>query len=387
MLSTSLFLAGSALAARALVSQTRLPADYHYSFEETCKFSGFNCTSHQITTKDGYSLTLFRVSSQYSNSKKPVLMVHGLTSSAFSFILCRSNLAPAFRLASAGYDVWLLNTRGSPYSCSHTTMRPTQKDFWNWTAYHISVYDLPSSIEYILSNCSSEKLHYVGHSQGGHVLLSLLSLIPEYNRKIALASLLAPVGGTIFANTKYFQSLINKDVIDHVQKSRFNHPLPLNSDSIKIKLMYEFPEIGKYLMSERYDTRYTNDNPAHLAYYALKASGSTSLTNLRYYRQLNLRNQVLPEAFDYDDSDLNLKVYGSKSPPVIDFSKISANLALFFGRYDKIVSPNDGAQLLGVLNKDAVVFKDTDWKLDHGGFVLSNDQSHFEKIVEFMDKY
>lgn len=387
MLSTSLFLAGSALAARTLISQTRLPSNYLHSFEETCKFSGFNCTSHQITTKDGYLLTLFKVSSQFSERKKPVLMVHGLTSSAFSYIACKSNLAPAFRLASAGYDVWLLNTRGNRFSCSHKTMEPTQKKFWDWTAYHISVYDLPSSIEYILSNSSSEKLHYVGHSQGGHVLLTLLSLVPEYNKKIALASLLTPVGGTICANTNFFKTILNKETIDHVEKSRFYHPIPFDSDSIKIKFMYEFPEIGKYLMKDRYDVGYTNDDPAHLSYYALKLADCTSLTNLRYYRQLKLRNQVIPEAFDYDDSDLNLKVYGSKSPPIIDFSKINTNLALFFGTYDKVVSPNDGAQLLSVLNKDIVVFKDTDWKLDHGGFVLSNNQSHFEKIVEFMDKY
>ena len=388
MLSTSLFLAGSALATRGLISLTKLPPEYHYSFEETCKNSGFNFTSHQLTTKDGYSLSLFQVSSKLSSSKKPVLMVHGLTQTALSFVANQSTLAPAFRLASAGYDVWLLNTRGNHYSRSHKRIPVTDERFWNWTAYHISVYDLPSSIDYILSKASTEKLHYIGHSQGGHVLLSLLSLVPEYNSKIALASLLAPVGGTLVANTNYFKAMIDLNKIRKLQNNRQYCFGSIGTDrSIYVKFMYEFPEIGKYLMFDRYDPRYTNDSIEHLPYYALKLGGGTSLMNLRYYRQLKDENRVLPRAYDYGEPELNNDVYGSTNPPVIDFSKVKADLALFFGRYDKIVGPNDGIQLLEVVKKDAIVHRDIDLKIDHAGFILSSDQRHFDTIIDFMDSY
>lgn len=40
----------------------------------------------------------------------------------------------------------------------------------------------------------SSKLHYVGYSQGTTSLLVLLSEKPEYNDKIHIASLMAPVG-------------------------------------------------------------------------------------------------------------------------------------------------------------------------------------------------
>lgn len=388
MLSTSLFLAGSALTTRGLISLTKLPQAYHYSFEETCKNSGFNFASHKLTTKDGYSLSLFQVSSKSSSNKKPVLMVHGLTQTGFNFIVNQSTLAPAFRLASAGYDVWLLNTRGNHYSQSHKLIPVTDESFWKWTAYHISVYDLPSSIDYILSKTSTKKLHYIGHSQGGHVLLSLLSLIPEYNNKIALASLLAPVGGTILANTNYFKAMIDPKNIKKLQsKQKYCFGSIATDRSIIAKFMYEFPHIGKYLMFDRYDPRYTNDSVEHLPYYAFKLGGGTSLMNLRYYRQLKDENRVLPRAYDYGKPELNAEVYGDASPPVIDFSKIKADLALFYGRYDKIVGPNDGIQLLEVLNKDAVVFKDIDLKIDHAGFILSSDQSHFNTIIDFMEKY
>lgn len=45
-----------------------------------------------------------------------------------------------------------------------------------------------------LAHTGEQKLHYVGHSQGGTVFLVLNSMKTEYNDKIASAHLLAGVG-------------------------------------------------------------------------------------------------------------------------------------------------------------------------------------------------
>lgn len=55
-------------------------------------------------------------------------------------------------------------------------------------------YDVPAIIDYILNNTKQEKLHYIGHSQGGTSLYIAMSLRPEYNNKVRLAILLAPGG-------------------------------------------------------------------------------------------------------------------------------------------------------------------------------------------------
>lgn len=60
--------------------------------------------------------------------------------------------------------------------------------------YEMGIYDQPAAIDYILHQTRNSQLHYLGFSQGTTSLMVLLSEKPEYNHKIRVASLLAPVG-------------------------------------------------------------------------------------------------------------------------------------------------------------------------------------------------
>lgn len=59
--------------------------------------------------------------------------------------------------------------------------------------HEMGYYDLPSTIDYILNKTNQDKLYYVGHSQGTSDFMVMASTRPEYNEKIALSILLAPV--------------------------------------------------------------------------------------------------------------------------------------------------------------------------------------------------
>lgn len=48
-------------------------------------------------------------------------------------------------------------------------------------------------IDYVLNYTNQKNLQYIGHSMGTTVLLTLLSMKPEYNAKIKLGILLAPI--------------------------------------------------------------------------------------------------------------------------------------------------------------------------------------------------
>lgn len=66
--------------------------------------------------------------------------------------------------------------------------------FWDFTWTDIALHDYPATIDYVRQHTGNGRVYYVAHSQGTTSLMVLLSQKPEYNRKVAAASLLAPVG-------------------------------------------------------------------------------------------------------------------------------------------------------------------------------------------------
>lgn len=99
-----------------------------------------------------------------------------------------------FILADEGYDVWLGNSRGNCYSRNHTTFdADTDSEFWDFSWHEVGIYDLPSTIDYILNVTGKESLYYAGYSQGSTIMYVMCSMKPEYNAKIKLYVHLAPI--------------------------------------------------------------------------------------------------------------------------------------------------------------------------------------------------
>ena len=92
---------------------------------------------HYITTEDGYILTVLRIkpgNHDKSRNKKVVLLMHGLSATPMFFLANTPERASAFRLANAGYDVWLGSARGNVFARNHTTLNPDKdKEFWEFS--------------------------------------------------------------------------------------------------------------------------------------------------------------------------------------------------------------------------------------------------------------
>ncbi len=54
-------------------------------------------------------------------------------------------------------------------------------------------YDLPATIDYILSTTGQEQLVYIGHSQGTLIAFAAMSSNPKFEKKIKLFIPLAPI--------------------------------------------------------------------------------------------------------------------------------------------------------------------------------------------------
>ncbi|KAL2538022.1 Triacylglycerol lipase 2 [Forsythia ovata] len=156
---------------------------------------GYICEEHKVTTKDGYILSMQRMPKGRSASEKgvkpPVLLQHGLTMDATTWLLNSPAESLAFILADNGYDVWLGNTRGTYQSQGHTSLNPYDPAYWNWSWDELVAYDLPANFQYVYDQ-TGQKLHYVGHSLGTLMALGAFSR-KEVLNMIRSAALLSPI--------------------------------------------------------------------------------------------------------------------------------------------------------------------------------------------------
>lgn len=154
---------------------------------------------HEITTPDGYILEVHRIPHgshprrSEPASRTPVLVMHGgMAVSADWVINPDIEDCLGFYLADRGYDVWLGNIRGNDYARRHVSLTPSDKRFWAYSQHEVAIYDVASTIDHILNVTGQPKIFYTGVSLGSASLIVLLAKKPEYNKKIGIASLMAP---------------------------------------------------------------------------------------------------------------------------------------------------------------------------------------------------
>ena len=132
---------------------------------------------HIVQTEDGYLLTLFKVTLSEKakenleerfrkNERQPVLLQHGMTSSAEVWNFGGEGYGTTFKLLDRGFDVWLGNNRGTKHSRQHVKdLEPS--DFFKFSFQQMGAYDLRAFYDRILADYPKEtKIIYFGHSMG-----------------------------------------------------------------------------------------------------------------------------------------------------------------------------------------------------------------------------
>lgn len=377
----------SSLVAGTVLNHRPMPKETLMSFEEICKFRGYNADTHEVTTEDGYVLTLFRLRSGVAAKKRPILLVHGLTHTAATFVVNQSVKGPAFRLVDESHDVWLLNTRGNFLSRKHVELDSKSEEYWQWTSNEIGKFDIPATIDYILKDTNVDKINYLGHSQGGFVIMFCLATRPEYASKVNLAALFAPPGGgQITTKAEYLKNILDPQLIENLERDKV-YLIADKTQALNLLASDVFNNIesaAKY--KDRYDYTLHNEDPEVMIVYLQHFCGGTSLNNLKYFRQFINRNSPFVYCYDHGEAGNMLK-YGNKEPPLVDFGKIQSKLAVFYGKYDGVCSSENGANLLSLLPKDKVVFAKLDYELDHSGFTVSPYQQHMDDLIRVLNEH
>jgi len=89
-------------------------------------------------------------------------------------------------LSRKGFEVWVLELRGSNLSFHLNYLKDQEVRQWDFDDYLLK--DIPTAIEFIIKQTKIEKIHFIGHSMGGLLLLCYLISSPK-NRKFIKSGL------------------------------------------------------------------------------------------------------------------------------------------------------------------------------------------------------
>ncbi|KAE9619864.1 putative triacylglycerol lipase [Lupinus albus] len=158
---------------------------------------GYKCHELEVTTKDGYILSLQRIpegryeSGGIGTKKQPVIIQHGVLVDGMTWFMNSPEQNLPMILADSGFDVWIVNSRGTRYSRRHISLDPSSEEFWNWCLDDLVSYDLTAVFDFVY-NQTDQKIHYVGHSLG--TLMALTSFSErQLVHQVKSAALLSPV--------------------------------------------------------------------------------------------------------------------------------------------------------------------------------------------------
>lgn len=200
----------SGISSRELPSKYSRPVSRNDNLPtlEMIKENGYSCAeAHEVTTEDGYILTVHRIKGGRFNAcpevcdschtdcdRRPVVFLqHDFLGSSADWVMQDPKTSLGYILADSGYDVWLGNFRGNTNSRMHVSLDPKNKDYWQFTFDEMAKYDLPAMIQHALDVSCEGDLMFVGHGLGTTVFMAMHHYWPEVSDLIRLGNLMAPM--------------------------------------------------------------------------------------------------------------------------------------------------------------------------------------------------
>ncbi|KAJ3622053.1 hypothetical protein MTP99_002585 [Tenebrio molitor] len=303
---------------------------------EMVERNGYKGKSHTVVTEDGHILTLFRVTSNQARSngkKQPIYMEHGilLDSDIWTFVGRRSL---AYSLADDGYDVWLGNQRGNPYSRGHKTLKYTDSKYWDFNLDTAAADDIRTVLKYIANETGmGGSIIYVGHSKGTTLIFMYASEYPEEAQSLLKGIIaLCPIAylePQLHLET-YFSAapLLGKAVKELGMQAVFLHPQ--NTHELLQFLCPGSPNVCEYIVYLS-SGKLSQFKPDDLLNFFGHFPVTTAVNDLIQFGQMY--NSGKFKKFDYGRTK-NLEVYGQEEPPEYDLGRVKVPAYLLYGKND-----------------------------------------------------
>ncbi|XP_003737376.1 lipase 3 [Galendromus occidentalis] len=370
---------------------------------------GYELEEHSVVTSDQVVIQLHRIPYARNSgpssepNKKVVFLAAPLFCSSSFYIDDFPNNTVAFIFADSGYDVWLGNTRGTPYGIRTTDGQvhdEKDRQFFDYTLIDHGVLDIKSQIDYILERTGSQSLSFFGHSQAAASGFALLSKLPEYNSRI---SAFASLGGFRTFGCNFKDPALN--TVWRSMKS-FAKSVQFFSAEFNWELMkqmcYNIWGACKSLLAKVIYGPASMSNHTRIPIYLEHYPHSSSIKNLLYYIQMQnnaCRNDEHVYEFDYDDEDIitsptspnartNEGTYGSRRPPALPVENIRVPVKVYYSEGDTLIPPSNQRKLIeslpNVVGEYYIASKD----FVHGNFAHSPfNMTHIHDTIAFFDSY
>ncbi|XP_034934274.1 lipase 3-like [Chelonus insularis] len=322
----------------------------YWSTESMAERDGYTVEIHNVTTEDGYILTVQRIPG--SEGAQPILLVHGLLCNSALWLASGKERSLAYLLVDEGYDVWLGNVRGNTYGLNHVNLTTDDTEFWDFSYHEMAIYDLPAIIYYIQAS-TNQYPFYIGHSQGTVLFFVLGILRPDVANSLKLPISLAPVAyighiiGPLQRFALYCVAALYRVVQIFTNVQTFFTP-SWRLSIFLLKLFCAVLSLGNYNCLNVVSSFLGYERPELFDMTILPAivtnfPAGTSAKNMYFYAQHTMSGRF--NLYDYGEAT-NLKLYNSSTPPEYDLKKITQPNGIFLGDSDIFVKFPDLNKLL-----------------------------------------
>ncbi|KAL4367122.1 hypothetical protein GQ457_05G004870 [Hibiscus cannabinus] len=351
---------------------------------------GYQCEEHTVTTKDGYILGIQRIpmgrSGGTPGTRPPVLLQHGLLMDAITWLLLPPEQSLAFVLSDNGYDVWLVNSRGTKYSQGHTSLTPNDPAYWDWSWDELVAYDLPATIQYVHDQ-TGQNLHYVGHSQGTLMALAAFSK-GEVLNMLRSAALLCPIAYMGQLTSPLAKDAADSFVAETVYWLGLDEFDPRGEAVVKLlKDICSKPGVDCTNLLTSFTGQNCCLNSSVVNIFLDHEPQPSATKNMVHLAQMIRQGTIT--MYDYGNAVENTQHYGQPTPPAYDMTSIPNDLPLFvsYGGEDALADVNDVKLLLGSLkdhdgDKLVVQYRDD---YAHADYVMADNakQVVYDPLIAF----
>ncbi|KAJ1528158.1 hypothetical protein ONE63_008072 [Megalurothrips usitatus] len=351
---------------------------------------GYPSEDHYVDTEDGFRLRLDRIPNP---GRQPVLLTHGLQSSSPAFVLLGKGKALPPMLHDAGFDVWMVNYRGTHFSQKHKKFSVNDEELWKFSFHEHGVYDNTAAIEYVLQRTSFSAVLYVGHSMGSTAFMTMAAARPDVQSKIRAAFLMAPAGplrfhGSRVVNVLFALNNFTQNTLEELQLYHTMRPMYLIARRLsKIMIARTSRRQRNALLAEVVGFN-PNADYANLPLFTNVFPSGGSFREVFHYIQNANPNMTGFRQYDHGAA-MNKKIYGSEVPPEYDLSVIEVPIFMYLSKNDILCSAQDMDFLRSKFRNVVRVRYTADTAFNHMDF-LAGDKAHREvyaPMIEDMQLY